>query len=72
MRTKAVYLALALALAVLLAPATFAQYVRTDLVSNQNGVGTNTPDQHLVNAWGLTALLPQVLRQAAPALPPGP
>ncbi len=36
----------------------FAQYVRTDLVSNQQGVGTNTPDSHLVNAWGLTALQP--------------
>lgn len=58
MRTKAVYLALALGLAVCLAPASFAQYVRTDLVSNQNGIGTNTPDTHLVNAWGLTALQP--------------
>jgi uncharacterized protein (TIGR03118 family) len=36
----------------------FAQYVRTNLVSNQQGVGTNTPDSHLVNAWGLTALQP--------------
>jgi len=36
----------------------FAQYKRTDLVSNQLGVGTNTPDSHLVNAWGLTALQP--------------
>jgi uncharacterized protein (TIGR03118 family) len=34
----------------------FAQYVRTDLVSNQNGGGANVPDQNLVNAWGLTAL----------------
>jgi uncharacterized protein (TIGR03118 family) len=58
MRTKAVYLALALGLAVSFAPASFAQYVRTDLVSNQNGVGTNSPDTHLVNAWGLTALQP--------------
>lgn len=58
MRTKAVYLALALGLAVCLAPASFAQYVRTDLVSNQNGIGTNAPDTHLVNAWGLTALQP--------------
>lgn len=58
MRTKAIYLALALGLAVCLAPASFAQYVRTDLVSNQNGIGTNTPDTHLVNAWGLTALQP--------------
>jgi hypothetical protein len=30
----------------------FAQYVRTDLVSNQPGVLPNT-DAHLVNAWGL-------------------
>jgi uncharacterized protein (TIGR03118 family) len=30
----------------------FAQYVRTDLVSNQPGVAPNT-DAHLVNAWGL-------------------
>ena len=36
----------------------FAQYVRTDLASNQQNVGTNTPDPHLVNAWGLTALQP--------------
>jgi uncharacterized protein (TIGR03118 family) len=32
-----------------------AQYQRTDLVSNQPGVGPNT-DPHLVNAWGLVAL----------------
>ena len=31
---------------------TFAQYIRTDLVSNQPGVAPNT-DAHLVNAWGL-------------------
>jgi uncharacterized protein (TIGR03118 family) len=30
----------------------FAQYIRTDLVSNQPGVAPNT-DAHLVNAWGL-------------------
>jgi uncharacterized protein (TIGR03118 family) len=36
----------------------FAQYARTNLVSNQANVGTNTPDSHLVNAWGLTALQP--------------
>jgi len=58
MRTKAVYLALGLALAVTHAPASLAQYTRTDLVSNQNGVGTMPSDQHLVNAWGLTALQP--------------
>jgi uncharacterized protein (TIGR03118 family) len=33
----------------------FAQYVRTELVSNQEGVAPNT-DRHLVNAWGLTQL----------------
>ena len=32
-----------------------AQYVRTDLVSNQPGVAPIT-DPHLVNAWGLVAL----------------
>ena len=32
-----------------------AQYVRIDLVSNQEGVAPNT-DRHLVNAWGLTQL----------------
>ncbi|HEX8892600.1 MAG TPA: TIGR03118 family protein [Terriglobales bacterium] len=31
---------------------TFAQYTRTDLVSNQEGVAPNT-DAHLVNGWGL-------------------
>jgi hypothetical protein len=34
----------------------FAQYKRTDLVSNQPGVAPTTDEQHLVNAWGLTAL----------------
>jgi len=33
-----------------------AQYVRTDLVSNQIGVGTAPPDTQLLNAWGLTQL----------------
>jgi hypothetical protein len=36
----------------LLPSSTFAQYIRTDLVSNQPGVAPNT-DAHLVNAWGL-------------------
>jgi uncharacterized protein (TIGR03118 family) len=35
--------------------AAFAQYVRTDLVSNQSGVAPNT-DTHLVNGWGLVSL----------------
>jgi len=34
----------------------FAQYKRTDLISNQPGVAPTTDEQHLVNAWGLTAL----------------
>jgi uncharacterized protein (TIGR03118 family) len=33
----------------------FAQYKRTDLVSNQAGAAANQ-DQHLVNGWGLVAL----------------
>ena len=36
----------------LLPSLTFAQYIRTDLVSNQPEVAPNT-DAHLVNAWGL-------------------
>lgn len=38
------------------APASFAQYVRTDLASNQPGVAPSTDQQHLINSWGLTAL----------------
>jgi uncharacterized protein (TIGR03118 family) len=34
----------------------FAQYVRTDLASNQQGVAPSTDPQHLINSWGLTAL----------------
>ena len=45
-----------LILAIALLPSlTFAQYVRTDLTSNQNGVAPNT-SEHLVNAWGLVQL----------------
>ena len=33
----------------------FAQYIRTDLVSNQAGVAA-LQDEHLVNGWGLVAL----------------
>jgi uncharacterized protein (TIGR03118 family) len=45
-----------LAFVVLLLPSlTFAQYIRTDLVSNQPGVAPNT-DAHLINAWGLVQL----------------
>jgi uncharacterized protein (TIGR03118 family) len=39
----------------LLITAASAQYLRTDLVSNQPGVATFT-DAHLVNGWGLVAL----------------
>src|ERR1700751_5973635 len=34
----------------------FAQYKRTDLASNQPGVAPSTDQQHLINAWGLTAV----------------
>jgi uncharacterized protein (TIGR03118 family) len=34
----------------------FAQYMRTDLASNQPGVAPSTDQQHLINSWGLTAL----------------
>ena len=34
----------------------FAQYVRTDLGSNQPGVAPSTDPQHLINSSGLTAL----------------
>ena len=34
----------------------FAQYTVTNLVSNQNAIGTNPADPALVNAWGITSL----------------
>ena len=40
----------------LFSTAAFAQYVRTDLVSNQPGVAPNTDAAHLVNGWGLASL----------------
>ena len=40
----------------LLPSLTFAQHVRTNLVSNQEGMAPNTDSRHLVNAWGLTQL----------------
>jgi uncharacterized protein (TIGR03118 family) len=44
------------ALSLFLLPApTFAQYTRTDLVTD-TGVGGTVADPHLVNGWGLTAL----------------
>jgi uncharacterized protein (TIGR03118 family) len=46
---------IAFALAVLLSPLTFAQYIRTDLVTD-SGVGGTVADPNLVNGWGLTAL----------------
>ncbi len=43
-----------LALAVLVPTLTFAQYTRTDLVTN-SGVGGTVQDVHLINAWGLVS-----------------
>src|SRR5258708_12519938 len=43
-----------LALAVVLPCLTFAQYTRTDLVTN-SGAGGTVHDPHLVNAWGLVS-----------------
>lgn len=46
----------ALALSLFLLPAfTFAQYTRTDLVTD-TGLNRTVKDSHLVNGWGLTAL----------------
>ena len=42
------------AFAVLLPALTFAQYTRTDLVTN-SGAGGTVSDPHLVNAWGLVS-----------------
>ena len=33
-----------------------AQYTVTNLVSNQNAIGSNPADPDLVNAWGITSL----------------
>jgi uncharacterized protein (TIGR03118 family) len=49
MKTLAVF-----ALAVVFPCLTFAQYKRTDLVTNSGAAGT-VPDSHLVNAWGLVS-----------------
>ena len=51
-----VWLGLGLAAIASLAPASFAQYVRTDLASNVSGAAPSTDAQHLINSWGLTAL----------------
>jgi len=58
MRIKSVRVALGLAFATIasVAPAGFAQYVRTDLASNIPGATPSTDQQHLINSWGLTAL----------------
>jgi len=42
------------ALAILFPGLTFAQYTRTDLVTNSSAGGT-VQDQHLVNGWGLVS-----------------
>src|ERR1700719_3697249 len=34
----------------------FSQYTVTNLVSNQNAIGSNPADPVLVNAWGITSL----------------
>jgi hypothetical protein len=34
-----------------------AQYTVTNLVSNQNAIGSNPADPDLVNAWGITSLV---------------
>src|SRR5215467_12789762 len=39
-----------------LATPTFAQYTVTNLVSNQNAIGSNPADPDLINAWGVTSL----------------
>jgi uncharacterized protein (TIGR03118 family) len=51
-----VWLGLGLVAIASLAPAGFAQYVRTDLASNVSGAAPSTDEQHLINSWGLTAL----------------
>jgi uncharacterized protein (TIGR03118 family) len=45
-----------LALAVLVPSLTFAQYTRTDLVTN-SGAGGTVQDVHLINAWGLVSTM---------------
>src|SRR5258708_7062495 len=54
MRIKRVRVAVGLALATIasVAPASFAQYVRTDLASNIPGATPSTDQQHLINSWG--------------------
>jgi hypothetical protein len=39
-----------------LATSSSAQYTVTNLVSNQNAIGSNPADPDLVNAWGITSL----------------
>jgi hypothetical protein len=47
---------LATGLLVYVATPGFAQYTVTNLVSNQNAIGSNPADRDLVNAWGITSL----------------
>ena len=49
MKTLAVF-----AFAILISPLTFAQYTRTDLVTN-SGTGGTVQDADLINAWGLVS-----------------
>jgi uncharacterized protein (TIGR03118 family) len=58
MNRKTLSLTFLIATVLVLLPSTtaFAQYVQTDLVSNQPGVAPGTDQQHLVNAWGLVSL----------------
>jgi hypothetical protein len=48
---RAASLVLALLFVSLFLTPVFAQYKRTDLVSNQPGVAPTTDEQHLVNPW---------------------
>jgi uncharacterized protein (TIGR03118 family) len=52
---RGVYAVAAVICCSIFTPATHAQYLRTDLVSNQAGVAP-LQDQHLVNGWGLVSL----------------
>jgi uncharacterized protein (TIGR03118 family) len=54
-RSAASLLLMASVLAWLATPAS-AQYTVTNLVSNQNAIGSNPADPDLVNAWGVTSL----------------
>ena len=53
--SRAAFVVSALICLSMFAAPVFAQYIRTDLVSNQAGVAENQ-DEHLINGWGLVAL----------------